>query len=538
QLQPGANGSRIVDPRYPDLLFRPDSRLVSQKHMMLEVQNIYARLTMVENQCITVEGQTTKPSGIQPPFSWQWLTALHITLLHEHCDFFLALQYPSLPPTFHGLAIRYDMPARLWRHGVGSFLKLLRRCHPESNEYMISFVYRALQILTWLYEAVPAFQDSWMEYLGDLAQYPMTFTQDREPWLRVARYWYCKAANMNPSIGHLYHHLGVIARPNALQELYYFARSLTCVERFKLARDSILKLLDDPIEGLPSNSFSHVPPIHRSYIQAHGVLLKKLSPQTFEDAKFAFQNQLDSYIGRVTTTWKEEGVYIAVTNISGLFNYGADDSILRLALQLHEKGSRTGSSDSIRSSTPAPSPSSPSITRAEVPAKLETLLGNFAVSRAYDLTMTTLSLVLQRKGDKNVLPHVYILLGFFANIAPVEYVNQLNNGAPWSEIASFLNALLLERPDQFVPGPVFGADKEDNQPLPEDYQIRGQIWSQSYFPDSWFSRERDEEDYYLELPSTTNSRTKRIFRLGYYLSTFNCWMVYNQAWHTFSAINP
>ncbi|KAH8743989.1 hypothetical protein F5883DRAFT_386086, partial [Diaporthe sp. PMI_573] len=53
--------------------------------------------------------------------------ALHRTLLHEHYDFFLASQHPSASPALRRLASKYAMPVRMWRHGVHSFIELLRQ---------------------------------------------------------------------------------------------------------------------------------------------------------------------------------------------------------------------------------------------------------------------------------------------------------------------------------------------------------------------------------------------------------------------------
>jgi hypothetical protein len=74
---------------------------------------------------------------------WQALIALHRTLLHEHHDFFLVSQYPSASPALQRLAAKYTMPARMWRHGIHSFLELLRHRLPESLDYMLAFIYLA-----------------------------------------------------------------------------------------------------------------------------------------------------------------------------------------------------------------------------------------------------------------------------------------------------------------------------------------------------------------------------------------------------------
>ncbi|KAF2433994.1 hypothetical protein EJ08DRAFT_582769 [Tothia fuscella] len=62
--------------------------------------------------------------------------------LHEHHDFFLASQHPSASPALRRLATKYTMPARMWKHGIHSFLELLRYRLPESLEFMISFCWR------------------------------------------------------------------------------------------------------------------------------------------------------------------------------------------------------------------------------------------------------------------------------------------------------------------------------------------------------------------------------------------------------------
>ncbi|KAF1997127.1 hypothetical protein P154DRAFT_441918 [Amniculicola lignicola CBS 123094] len=548
----GLSDLQKYDSRYPELLLQPESRPISQEQLASEVKSIYAGLTMVETKCIHVD--RAEAAQMQDPMAnpklgseyWQALIALHRTLLHEHHDFFLASQHPSASPALRRLAAKYSMPARMWKHGIHSFLELLRRRLPESIDYMLAFIYLAYQMMALLYETVPAFEDTWIECLGDLGRYRMAIEdediRDRETWAGVARSWYSKAADKNPPVGRLYHHLAILARPNALQQLYYYARSLTCVKPFPSARESILTLLD-PILGRPAGAYAQALPIDTSFIQAHGVLFKKLSPDQFEDARFNFQSQLDNHIGRVTAKWKEQGVYIAVTNIAALFDYGSDDSTLCMIHHLHyQQRSRNPasrqSSHSDDDSSPIDQESAvPSITEAEIPTQLEILSRDFTFSRAYLLAMSTLSLVLRRIGDKNVLPHLHVLLSFFASFASIKYVAHLIDHAPWYEIVPFLNTLLKTDRPEHISG-IFPTDSNEyTQPLPEDYLIRGQIWSQSYFPENWFARELDEEERYLELASTIKSRTERIVRLGFHLAGYERWITYDQQAHTFSVVN-
>jgi hypothetical protein len=204
QRQPGLIELQRYDPRYPGLLLQPDSRPISQEQLASEVKSIYAGLTMVETKCIHVDRaqaaaaqDNSDPNNKLASDHWQALIALHRTLLHEHHDFFLASQHPSASPALRRLAAKYSMPARMWKHGIHSFLELLRRRLPDSIDYMLAFIYLAYQMMALLYETVPAFEDTWIECLGDLGRYRMAIEdediRDRETWAGVARSWcmYC-----------------------------------------------------------------------------------------------------------------------------------------------------------------------------------------------------------------------------------------------------------------------------------------------------------------------------------------------------------
>ncbi|KAE9374243.1 hypothetical protein N431DRAFT_455027 [Stipitochalara longipes BDJ] len=269
-----------------NIVLQPESRPISQEQLVAEVKGIYAGLVMVEAKCIEVDNKQatlaqTDP-GAQPKLNneqWQALIALHRTLLHEHHDFFLASRHPSASPALRRLASKYAMPARMWRHGIHSFLELLRHRLPASLDHMLAFIYLAYSMMALLYETVPAFEDTWIECLGDLGRYRMAIEdediRDREVWTGVARHWYSKASDKAPTTGRLYHHLAILARPrpNALQQLFYYAKSLCGI--FPSGRESIL-----------TDRFEHT--------------LKELLS--------------DTQIGRVTRKFMEQGYPIAVPN--------------------------------------------------------------------------------------------------------------------------------------------------------------------------------------------------------------------------------
>jgi hypothetical protein len=340
-------------------------------------------------------------------------------------------------------------------------------------------------------------------------------------------------------VGRLYHHLAILARPNALQQLYYYSRSLTCVKPFPSARESILTLLE-PILGRGVATYSHALPIDNNYIKAHALLFEKLSLDEFNQAKLEFTSSLDNHIGRVTAKWKEQGVYIATTNVSGWFDYGVDENALRQVFltQLYVKSKNSSPRVELRTAAPADQqdPTPPVIPENELLSHVDALSNNPHFSSAIRLTNDTFSLVLRRIGDKNVLPHVHIMLSFLTTFAASPYVSHLLSDTPWPELVAFLNTLVktenqIQNQPQFVQqtsnihtlfsSPVFPNDGErsDELPLPEDYLIRGLIWAHGYFPKKWFEREHDEEERYLELASTVKGRMERVLRLGHLLSS-------------------
>ncbi|OHW95090.1 hypothetical protein CSPAE12_06270 [Colletotrichum incanum] len=156
------------------MIQQPETRPISQEQLVAEVKGIYAGLVTVESKCMEADNAQGSTKDTSPKLNneqWQALIALHRTLLYEHHDFFLASQHPSASPGLRRLASKYAMPAWMWRHGIHSFLELLRHRLPTSLEHMLTFIYLAYSMMAVLYETVPTFEDTWIECLGDLGRY-------------------------------------------------------------------------------------------------------------------------------------------------------------------------------------------------------------------------------------------------------------------------------------------------------------------------------------------------------------------------------
>ena len=100
-------------------------------------------------------------------------------------------------------------------------------------------------------------------------------------------------------MGCLYHYLAILAQPNALQQLYYFSQSLTYVQPFISAQESILTLLD-PILSCSKTSYLHFLPIDTSFIKAYNILFGKLLSEGFKKAFVLFLSQLDNHVRHMT----------------------------------------------------------------------------------------------------------------------------------------------------------------------------------------------------------------------------------------------
>ncbi|KAJ8069093.1 hypothetical protein OCU04_002766 [Sclerotinia nivalis] len=511
------------------IILQPETRPISQEQLVAEVKGIYAGLVMVEAKCIEVDNkQATLTQGNPPTLpklnneQWQALIALHRTLLHEHHDFFLASQHPSASPALRRLASKYAMPARMWRHGIHSFLELLRHRLPASLDHMLAFIYLAYSMMALLYETVPAFEDTWIECLGDLGRYRMAIEdddiRDREVWTGVARHWYSKASDKAPTTGRLYHHLAILARPNALQQLYYYAKSLCVVVPFTSARESILTLFDPVLNAENGQGQYRLPPLDAAFIRAHGHLFTNRTMERFEPAVQEFLALLDSQIGRVTKKFMEQGCHIAISNNVAMLGFASKENPLMKAI--------------------APSSEDKGVDVDMDEARDESSPSMMAFKHAQNLSNAVLEIVLQRIGDPNALPFIHVSLVFIFRMSHFSgAMDLLAPVFPWQSLAIMLNTLLksyksLSRiEDSKFPLP----EKDDVRPFPEDFKMRGLLWAEKYFPEKWFLNEKtDEEEKYHELPSMLEQRKERILWLACRIADAGPWINFDVSKPEFS----
>jgi hypothetical protein len=495
---------------------QPETRPISQEQLVAEVKGIYAGLVMVEGKCIQVDAKQAAlareaPPGTQPELNneqWQALIALHRTLLHEHHDFFLASQHPSATPAVRRLAIKYAMPARLWRHGIHSFLELLRNRLPGSLDHMLAFIYLAYSMMTLLYETVPAFEETWIECLGDLGRYRMAIEdddiRDREVWTQVARQWYLKSSDRAPETGRLYHHLAILARPNALQQVFFYYKALSVPQPFSAARESILTIFQPVLDG---NQARRLPVVITAFVKVHAILFMQKSQENFSPTLIELSTNLDNHIGRVTQKYLEQGYYIAISNCLALLGFGLPSGILINAL--------CDSDHPDIKETP--------------PTETDSII----FEGAKQTFTKTVDIHLQRVGDPNILSFLHVTMVFMVHLSySVKALSLLEAVFPWQALVTMLNTLLRFYSNyhriegDLIPVP----EKNDFRPTPEEFALRGMFWTVRYFiPDI-----EDENQYKEDASMNTEYRPERILWLGCQLAKSGRWICYSKADHKFS----
>ncbi|OKL63935.1 hypothetical protein UA08_00288 [Talaromyces atroroseus] len=526
------------------IFLQPETHPITEDQLINEVRAIYAGLVMVEKKCIEiVKQQNEKPEELTD-LQWQAIIALHRTLLHEHHDFFLASNHPVASETLKELARTYTMPARMWRYGIHSFLELLRKRLPFSLEHMLTFIYMAYAMITLLLESVPAFEETWIECLGDLARYRMAIEEvdmhDREIYTGVARYWYTKAADLNPDVGRIQHHLAVLARPNQLQQLFYYSKALISVQSFTNARDSILLLFNpllDPARA--ANKYSkYYPRVLTLFVEAHAALFTRHDVSTFITPAEQFLDQLDKHAGIIGPLFREQGVYIVAANYAAIFDFGHDDAIIPSMFNgLSQRSEMLDKAYKYWQENTA-------CIQTDIACRTthDQTISNSrqAASFASHFAFTTLDIILERLGDNNTLPCVHVSLAFLWCAAMVPgSMSYIQADVPWARLATFLNALI--RPDTDMSEIVeneeeFPAHEADvSWQLPEDFLMHGLCWSRLYHPPGFFSEIAEDDERSIELPSVAVPRTRRCLWLGARLAKFNRWLDYNAESRTFSA---
>ena len=354
---------------------------------------------------------------------------------------------------------------------------------------------------------------------GDLARYRMAIEddkpKDREVWCNTSRRWYEIAVQKSPNTGRLYHHLAILARSYTSEQLSLYPRSLTCVAPFEKARQSIMTLFN------PIRSTIRPSPWETSFIRAHAILFTGQTQDPDE-----FDTIVDKLVrddisgGNAATRLRELGASAAISNIAALFEYGTPKhgvkARLRLAYELAQIVENI----------------EPEYEEEEDPFATER-----NITRSSRLASKTLETWMNRAMDSDTYPLVHIYLVFIRSLIIAQeawksFENEITwrvieRDIPWCAICLFLNTEAEKFrlthsifAEDFPQPSAENGDKEKPRPLPEDFALRGQIYSQQYFPSTWFTDTMvDDDERTFELPSMVQLQIERILWLSHRIAS-------------------
>ncbi|QBZ57627.1 hypothetical protein PoMZ_02560 [Pyricularia oryzae] len=305
--------------------------------------------------------------------------------------------------------------------------------------------------------------------------------RDREVWTAVSRDWYSRASDKAPTTGRLYHHLAILAKPNVVAQLFYYAKSLCVPIPFNSARDSILTLFEPIMAGTHGKLHA----VDRALVRCHGTFFTGKGTEDLEDARNEFLSNLDLAVAKGARCWLEAGYQIAVTNLCALLDYGLPTNVLIKALDASTKDS------------PMP----------------KIVIGDEPASAKSQKTSET-----QKPSNTN------------DENAPVATATEAKD-----------DVVDLSKPGFEIPekDDIFKLPRAAEQrPLPENWAMRGLVWAEMAFPADHFNvnknMEKDERTF--ETPSMKDQRRKRCLWFVYQIAQIGTledgvkkgrWITYN-----------
>lgn len=131
------------------------------------------------------------------------------------------------------------------------------------------------------------------------------------------------------------------------------------------------------------------------------------------------------------------------------------------------------------------------------------------------LAFETFSVILDQIANEHVYPAVHVYLAFIWCMILNDTMEHVDLVIPWSKIATFLTRMIRSDTDFSVIECDEFPVAENRKNMPEDFLIRGQVWSQRYFPVDFFKDAMTEDDgRSIEVPSFRASRMYRCLWLG------------------------
>lgn len=175
-----------------------------------------------------------------------------------------------------------------------SFLEALRARFPESSEHMMTFVLRSYSFMQ-LLEETTAIGHCAVECAADLARYRSAIEEkdisDRLHWKEVAIRQTHRVSSLNPTVGHLYHHIGILSKGTYAASFFNMLKALTVSQPFPEAWSTVIcTVLTQFVapEGQTSTTLSQVLSLDEDnlYTAVSRLLLASAPPADLQKSRF------------------------------------------------------------------------------------------------------------------------------------------------------------------------------------------------------------------------------------------------------------
>ncbi|RTE68054.1 hypothetical protein BHE90_017569, partial [Fusarium euwallaceae] len=146
--------------------------------------------------------------------------------------------------------------------------------------------------------------------------------------------------------------------------------------------------------------------------------------------------------------------------------------------------------------------------------------------------------VMRRWGDTNTLPFLHTMLVFVNHMTRFPAaISHIEGMFPWKRTSLMLNLVLNSLEPKYDVRSDFRLLENDQlpRPWPEDFAMRGLIYTEDYYPHGWFDNGNIEgRERYFELGSMTRERKHRLITLGYRIAASGRWLIWNKETRSFT----
>ncbi|KAE8155547.1 hypothetical protein BDV40DRAFT_118359 [Aspergillus tamarii] len=310
--------------------------------------------------------------------------------------------------------------------------------------------------------------------------------------------------NKSPDVGIIQHCLGVLAWSDMVQQLFRYTKSLINIRPFPKTRVSLERFFSPFIHSRGGTDYLRV--LTAAYLSVHGGLFNQASRIHFIKFADEFLLSLELDISPVSETFRMRDVYLTCSNIAAMLEYGSSNSLL--GIEFHQ----------VASEQPNPGEAFP--TMVAPAASADEALARFLTYGAWQyqspmvyrtcLAFEMFSVLLGHPNNVNLFPALHTSLAFIWCLAfTATGMKYAKSVVPWRRIVIFLNTILQpsflrqqslnrrtlsgELDLNVIEGTDFPVSYQTHW-LSEDLLIRGQLWSQAYYPPLLFQNSPSDED--------------------------------------------